>query len=445
MPNLGYTQRKFNARETDPNPSIKHISILRHKPNPDKALAIMKAVAAQMKRIMEGMKLVVNSFEEYPHNKVVLAGRNWNHGEVIELVIRKANGTFLPLYYLLNVMCHELAHIQQMNHGPLFKKLDNEIKRAVRAERARGYYGDGFYSSGIHLATGITVESDPLTAGEAPEYICGGAADRKAPGKNARTGQTPGGRKRLRAGDAGFTVGGAQTAKRRKAGSSNTRAFEGREDAIRIDGSEETSKDELKRLKALVKERAAAFRQSEGFTIKKAEEKALNSLTSAERRLIETSTHGKRANTANARDARAAHFERLLAAKTESKPVSEDTSAASSAKEETADSDSDAPENEEELDDYAQGFLAEMDEDERKVARGDAMDFFGDTGVGSDKPKSRSSPFKREEGNATNGSSSAARTAAGARRVTAASSSTQTLPVVHPPSDSQRDIIVIDD
>jgi hypothetical protein len=27
-------------------------------------LAIMKAVAAQMKRIMEGMKLVVNSFEE---------------------------------------------------------------------------------------------------------------------------------------------------------------------------------------------------------------------------------------------------------------------------------------------------------------------------------------------------------------------------------------------
>ena len=28
------------------------------------ALAIMKAVAAQMKRIMERMKLVVNSFEE---------------------------------------------------------------------------------------------------------------------------------------------------------------------------------------------------------------------------------------------------------------------------------------------------------------------------------------------------------------------------------------------
>lgn len=30
-----------------------------------------------------------------------------------------------------------------MNHGPLFKKLDSEIKRAVRAERAKGYFGDG--------------------------------------------------------------------------------------------------------------------------------------------------------------------------------------------------------------------------------------------------------------------------------------------------------------
>lgn len=42
---------------------------------------------------------------------------------------------------------------------------------------------------------------------------------RQAPGKKARTGRAAGrGKKRLRAGDAGFTVGGAQTAKRRKAG-----------------------------------------------------------------------------------------------------------------------------------------------------------------------------------------------------------------------------------
>jgi hypothetical protein len=94
---------------------------------------------------------------------------------------------------------------------------------------------------------------------------------------------------------------------------SNTRAFEGREDAIRIDGTQgmfilvttasepelilpsaETSKDEIKRIKALVNERKTAFRASHGLTIKAATEKAKNSLTPAERRLIETSTHGKR-------------------------------------------------------------------------------------------------------------------------------------------------------
>ena len=30
-----------------------------------------------------------------------------------------------------------------MNHGPNFRKLDNEIKRAVKDEREKGYYGDG--------------------------------------------------------------------------------------------------------------------------------------------------------------------------------------------------------------------------------------------------------------------------------------------------------------
>ncbi|GHJ90028.1 hypothetical protein NliqN6_6430 [Naganishia liquefaciens] len=402
MPNLAYTARKFNARELDPNPQIRFISVLKKMPDDDKALAIMKAVAAQMKRIMERMKLVVNSFEEYPHNKVLMSlprtpfsSVNWNHGEVIELVLRRANGSFLPLYYLLNVMCHELAHIQQMNHGPNFRKLDNEIKRAVKDEREKGYYGDGFYSSGIHLATGIAIESDVLLAGDAPEYLCGGAANKQAPGIKARTGRG-GGRKRRAGNGIATSTSGAQTAKRRKPGGSNTRAFEGREDAIRIDGNQETSYDEIKRLKELLKERKAAFRASHGLTMKAATEKAMNSLTPAERRLIETSTHGKSANTANARDARAAHFERLLAAKADSKPASldeglklermkdEDTDTAANES-----NDSDGSDNEEDLDEYAKDFLAEMNEDERKVAKGDDMLFFAEAASPSSSARSK--------------------------------------------------------
>ncbi|KAJ9114012.1 hypothetical protein QFC22_005832 [Naganishia vaughanmartiniae] len=166
--------------------------------------------------------------------------------------------------------------------------------------------------------------------------------------------------------------------------SSNTRVFEGREDAVRIDGAPEITKDELKRVKALVNERKATYKTSLGLTIKAAAERALQSLTPSERRVIETSTHGKRANTASARDIRAAHFERLLATKPEQdNPIgAEEDKKPSSAKVEpetdnTSDaSDSAVGEDERDLDEYAQEFLCEMDEDEKRVAKGDDVHFF---------------------------------------------------------------------
>lgn len=118
------------------------------------------------------------------------------------------------------------------------------------------------------------MESDPLNAGEAPEYICGGAADRSASvgGRVCQdlTSATDRHRERRRerverrvAGRKGFAleIRDLLSEERRlprdarlegvsclKFGvtrglncpclSSNTRAFEGREDAIRIDGTE---------------------------------------------------------------------------------------------------------------------------------------------------------------------------------------------------------------
>ncbi|KAJ9092358.1 hypothetical protein QFC21_006858 [Naganishia friedmannii] len=342
----------------------------------------MKTVAAQMKRIMEKRKLVVNSFEE------VLAGRNWNHGEVVELVLRRPNGSFLPLWYLLNVMCHE-----QMNHGPAFQKLNNLIRIDCKEEQKKGYYGDGFYSSGTHLASSIVVEGGVIDAGDVPEYICGGAANRQAPNKKARTGQGARRRKRTLTNDGqASTSSGAQTAKKRKAGTSNTRVFEGREDAVRIDGAPEMTKDELKRVKALVNDRTATYRTSFGLTIKAATEKAMQSLTPSERRMIETSTRGK-----SARDMRAAHFERLLATKTEeNKPEvgEEDTKPASAKDENTTDDTSDASDSamsvdHGDLDEYAQEFLGEMDEDEKRVAKGDDVHFFEN---GGDSVQSQTTP-----------------------------------------------------
>lgn len=45
--------------------------------------------------------------------------------------------------WLIHVVCHELAHIKQMNHSPAFQKVNNEYRQQVRALQARGYFGDG--------------------------------------------------------------------------------------------------------------------------------------------------------------------------------------------------------------------------------------------------------------------------------------------------------------
>ena len=41
----------------------------------------------------------------------VFAGRNWNSGETVEIVLRRPNGTFYKVEDLIDTLCHELAHI----------------------------------------------------------------------------------------------------------------------------------------------------------------------------------------------------------------------------------------------------------------------------------------------------------------------------------------------
>ena len=63
---------------------------------------------------------------------MVFAGRNWNNGETVgkyynhaffwvsfthiaELVLRRVDGSFLPTYWLLSTLCHEVG----VNHATL--------------------------------------------------------------------------------------------------------------------------------------------------------------------------------------------------------------------------------------------------------------------------------------------------------------------------------------
>ncbi|KAI9574627.1 WLM-domain-containing protein [Boletus coccyginus] len=173
---------RINEREANPNPHVNFITVL---PLGDPiveeaARQLLRALAAQVKPIMKARGFVVNSLEEYEYNRV-FAGRNWNNGETIELVLRSRTGSLLPAHWLMGTLCHELAHIKHMDHGPAFQTLWRQLQQEVRTLQSRGYHGDGYWSSGTRLADSAEIAGEGIGMGELPEYMCGGAHSRSRP------------------------------------------------------------------------------------------------------------------------------------------------------------------------------------------------------------------------------------------------------------------------
>ncbi|KAG1750749.1 WLM domain-containing protein [Suillus lakei] len=209
---------RINEREANPNPHVNFVSVLPmvDATLEDDARQLMRALAAQVRPVMKAHGFTVNSLEEYEYNRV-FAGRNWNNGETIELVLKSASGSFVPIHWLMSTLCHELAHIQHMNHGPAFQALWRQLRNDVRALQNRGYYGDGYWSSGTRLADSTKVAGQGVETGDLPEYMCGGAHSRARPASYRRRQRT--------AKFSGPSVHtGAQSEKKRKAGSRITNA-----------------------------------------------------------------------------------------------------------------------------------------------------------------------------------------------------------------------------
>ncbi|KAG6813909.1 hypothetical protein H0H92_005758 [Tricholoma furcatifolium] len=211
---------RFNEKETNPNPYINFITSLPciDGSEQESARQLLRALAAQVRPIMKSHGFTVNSLEEYEHNNV-FAGRNWNAGETIELVLRRQNGTFLPIFW-------------HMNHGPAFQALWKQLRAEVRGLQDKGYYGDGYWSSGTRLADSAKVSGVGIEPGDLPEYVCGGAQSRKRPVRRQRKPRnstiTP------------SNSTGRQTAKPRKAGSRITSktAFVGTGSSLLGDGED---------------------------------------------------------------------------------------------------------------------------------------------------------------------------------------------------------------
>ncbi|KAF8071982.1 WLM domain-containing protein [Lyophyllum atratum] len=206
---------RLNEKETNPNPHVNFITALHAHEGTEQESArqLLRALAAQVRPIMKSHGFSVNSLEEYEHNSV-FAGRNWNAGETVELVLRRPDRTFLPTFWLMSTLCHELAHIKHMNHGPAFQALWKRLRAEVRALQDKQYYGDGYWSSGTRLADNTRVAGVGIEAGDLPEYMCGGAQTRTRPS----TTRTRRSRKPRDTTITASTSSGRQTAKRRKAG-----------------------------------------------------------------------------------------------------------------------------------------------------------------------------------------------------------------------------------
>ncbi|GAB1310944.1 WLM domain-containing protein [Madurella fahalii] len=165
--------QRLNAKRSQPNDRIVFIKPLK---GPDEEIAreFLERIAAQCLPIMREHNLSVMSLEEYEPNSEFV-GRNFNAGEVIQLVLKtRFTGHWLPFNYVQMVMMHELAHCKQMNHSRAFWAVRNQYAEQMRGLWARGFTGEGLWGRGALLSTG-EFEKNTVEPGELlPEHLCGG-------------------------------------------------------------------------------------------------------------------------------------------------------------------------------------------------------------------------------------------------------------------------------
>ena len=178
---LGF--ERINERTQRPNA---HINFIRTLPGATSttAEAILNRVAAICFPFMKSNFIYVQALEEFPFN-TEFVGRNFNAGEVIQLVLRDRNGRWLPQNMVEMVMVHELAHCKQMNHSAAFWKVRDTYAVELRALWAKGYTGEGMWGRGRDLDSGALQLQEGDTM-DIPEHICGGTYGRR--GRKRRRG-----------------------------------------------------------------------------------------------------------------------------------------------------------------------------------------------------------------------------------------------------------------
>ena len=165
---------RLNAVHQQPSPQIVFIKPL---PGPDSQYAqdFLERIAAICHPIMKGNHLRIMTLEEHEPNREFI-GRNFNAGEIIQLVLKARNtGHWLSFRTVQMVMMHELAHCQRMNHGRDFWKVNAKFKEELKALWSKGYTGEGLWGRGRTLLSGDYDRGSGAADEILPPQLCGGA------------------------------------------------------------------------------------------------------------------------------------------------------------------------------------------------------------------------------------------------------------------------------
>jgi hypothetical protein len=172
---LGF--ERLNERVSRPNPLINFIKTL---PGSTSSIAqdYLERIAAQCYPVMKANHIAVMALEEYEWNPEFI-GRNFNAGEVVQLVLRSRSGAWLPFKYVQMTMMHELAHCKHMNHSGAFWKVRNAYAVEMRELWGKNYLGEGLWGKGQSLEGGRFMNAGMPDARELPEHTCGGTYRRR--------------------------------------------------------------------------------------------------------------------------------------------------------------------------------------------------------------------------------------------------------------------------
>lgn len=178
--------QRLNERKQRPNSRIDFIKAIDNHP---KGEDFLNRIAAQCFPVMNKAGINVRSLEEYEPNPEFL-GRNFNGGEVIQLVLKDRQGRWLSLNFVQMVMMHELAHCKQMNHSRAFWAVRNEYAKQMEDIWRSGYVGEGIFGRGRDLANGSIVHNRPPDMSQVPEHLCGGTFQKR--GRKRKAGNRDG-------------------------------------------------------------------------------------------------------------------------------------------------------------------------------------------------------------------------------------------------------------